>query len=109
VASKPGGLNVRNSDDLENSSRIKSLCGADSDSRPTEPLGEGRRGRGSNRQTHPIIRWDHGSGILGKTGRGNVGKKQFPAGARSNLQRPLEISVETRSPGEGAGSAHELV
>jgi hypothetical protein len=30
VANKPGGLNVRNSDDLENSSRRKSLCGAES-------------------------------------------------------------------------------
>jgi len=30
VANKPGGLNVRNSDDLESSSCIKSLCRANS-------------------------------------------------------------------------------
>ena len=36
-------------------------------------------------------------------------KNQFPAGARSNLQGPLEISVDTRIPEEGAGLAHELV
>src|SRR6516165_8565443 len=34
-------LNVRNSDDLENSSRIKSLCGADSD-KPTHRISWGR-------------------------------------------------------------------
>jgi len=39
----------------------------------------------------------------------NVGKKQFPAGARSNLQRPKEISAKARSLEEGAGLAHELV
>ena len=39
----------------------------------------------------------------------NVGKNQFPAGARSNLPGPLEISVDTRSPEEEAGLAHELV
>jgi len=38
----------------------------------------------------------------------NVGKKQFPAGARSNLQRPKEISAKARSLEEGAGLAHEL-
>jgi hypothetical protein len=29
-----------------------------------------------------------------KTGRGNVGKNQFPAGAGSNLPRPREIRGE---------------
>jgi hypothetical protein len=51
----------------------------------------------------------NGSSILGKTGRDNVGKNRFPAGVRSNLQGPREISVETRIPEEGAGLAHELV
>jgi hypothetical protein len=36
-------------------------------------------------------------------------KNRFPAGARSNLLGPLEISEDTRSPEEGAGLAHELV
>jgi hypothetical protein len=51
----------------------------------------------------------NGSSILGKTCRDNVGKNQFPAGARSNLPGPLEISVDTQSPEEEAGLAHELV
>jgi hypothetical protein len=37
---------------------------------------------------------------------GRTGSQQE---ARSNLQGPLEISVDTRSPEEGAGLAHELV
>jgi hypothetical protein len=36
-------------------------------------------------------------------------KSQFPAGVRSNLQGPLEISVDTQIPEERAGLAHELV
>jgi hypothetical protein len=51
----------------------------------------------------------NGSSILGKTCRDNVGKNQFPAGARSNLPGPLEISVDTQSPEEEAGLAHELI
>ena len=51
----------------------------------------------------------HGSSILGKTCRDNVGKNQFAAGVRSNLQGPLEISVDTPIPEERAGLAHELV
>ena len=58
---------------------------------------------------HPTTRRDHGSSILGQTCRDNVGKSPFPAGARSNLPRPLEIRVDTRSPAEGMGLAHELV
>jgi hypothetical protein len=51
----------------------------------------------------------NGSSILGKTCRDNVGKNRFPAGVRSNLQGPREISVDTRIPEEGTGLAHELV
>jgi hypothetical protein len=51
----------------------------------------------------------NGSSILGKTCRDNVGKNQIPAEARSNLQGPQEISVDTRIPEEGTGLAHELV
>ena len=36
-------------------------------------------------------------------------KNQLPAEARSNLQGPREISVDTRIPEEGTGLAHELV
>ena len=82
-------------------SRTKSLCGAIREADPWAGFGEGRRCRGSNRQMHPTTRRDQGSSILGKTCRDNVGKNRFPAGARSNLQGPPEISVDTRSPGEG--------
>jgi len=51
----------------------------------------------------------NGSSILGKTCRDNVGKNQIPAEARSDLQGPQEISVDTRIPEEGTGLAHELV
>ena len=51
----------------------------------------------------------NGSSILRKTCGDNVGKNRFPAGGRSNLQGPREISVDTRIPEEGAGLAHELV
>ena len=36
-------------------------------------------------------------------------KNQFPAGVRSNLHGPLEISADTQIPEERAGLAHELV
>jgi len=51
----------------------------------------------------------NGSSILGKTGRDNVGKNRFPAGVRSNLQGPREISVGTPIPEEEIGLTHELV
>jgi hypothetical protein len=35
-------------------------------------------------------------------------KNRFPAGVRSNLQGPREISVDTQMPEEGTGLAHEL-
>ena len=50
-----------------------------------------------------------GSSILGKTCRDKVGKNRFPAGVRSNLPGPREISVDTRIAEEGTGLAHELV
>ena len=109
VASKPGGLNIRNSDDLENSSHIKSLCGADSD-KPTHGAVWGRPLKWGKQQAsapyHPTGSWLRHPGT---DWQNNVGKKQFPAGARSNLQGPREISVGTRSPEEGAGLTHELV
>lgn len=53
VASKPGGLNVRNGDDLETPTAVKSLSGAMWEADPLVGFGEGRRGRGRNRQVHP--------------------------------------------------------
>ena len=47
--------------------------------------------------------------ILGKTCRDNVGNGHLPAGAGSNLQRPLVISVLHEVPAEEFGRAHELV
>jgi hypothetical protein len=109
VANKPGGLNVRNSDDLENSSRIKSLGGATS-GKPTHRVSWGRPLMQGKKQVkapyNPTGSWlKH----PGKDLQNKVGKNQFPAGARSNLQRPREISVGTRIPEERAGLAHELV
>ena len=58
---------------------------------------------------HPTTRRDQGPSILGKICRDNVGKDHFPAGAGSNLQRPLDISVEHEVLAEEFGLAHELV
>ena len=109
MANKPGGLNVRNGDDLETPAAVKSLSGPLREADLLAGLGEGRRRRGRNRQVHPTTRRDLGPGILGKTCRDNVGKGQLPAGAGSNLQRPLDISVEHEILAEEFGLAHELV
>jgi hypothetical protein len=90
VANKPGGLNVRNSNDLENSSRLKSLSGATS-GKPTHRISWGRPLMWGKSQVkapyNPTGSWlKH----PGKDLQTNVGKNQFLAGARSNLQRPLE-------------------
>ena len=58
---------------------------------------------------HPTPRRDLDPSILGKTCRDNVGKDPFPAGAGSNLQRPLDISVKHEVLAEEFGLAHELV
>jgi hypothetical protein len=55
------------------------------------------------------MRRDHGSSILGKTGRGNVGKNQIPAGGSQQPAKTSGNKWGTRSPEEGAGLAHELV
>ena len=89
VASKTGGLNVRNDDDCETDPRTKSLqagiCGT-----PThlDPCGEGRCREGSNGYMHLASHRGTDPGIQGKTRRDNVGKGLFAAGAGSNLQRP---------------------
>ena len=54
-------------------------------------------------------RRDLGPSLLGKTGRDNVGNGHLPAGAGSNLQRPLAISVLHEVLAEEFGQAHELV
>src|SRR5262249_16540372 len=102
--SKPGGLNVRNGDDLETPAAVKSLSGSMREADPWAGFGEGRRRRGRNRQVHLTPRRDHDPGILGQTCRDNVGKDHLPAGAGSNLQRPLAISVEARNVGGGLWS-----
>src|SRR5215470_11202548 len=58
VASKPGGLNVRNSDDLETPAARSLFAGRFGEADPWAGLGEGRRCRGRNRQTHPATRRD---------------------------------------------------
>jgi hypothetical protein len=97
VANKPGGLNGRNGDDLETPAAVKSLSGSLREADPSAGFGEGRRRRGRNRHMRLTTRRDHGPGILGQTCRDNVGKDHRPAGAGSNLQRPLGISVDTKS------------
>jgi len=109
VASKAGGLNVRNSDDLETPAARSLFAGRFGESRPKRGLGKADEvGEETGISTLPPD-GIKGSSILGKTCRDNVGKNQLPAGVRSNLQGPREISVETRIPEEGAGLAHELV
>ena len=90
MANKPGGLNVRNGDDLEIPAAVKSFSGSMREADPPAGLGEGRRRGGRNRQVHPTTRRDTGPSILGKTCRDNVGKGHHPAGAGSNLQRPAD-------------------
>ena len=89
---------------------MKSLCGAVR-GKPTHGRDLGKAAEVGEVTGIGTLRPDgiNGSSILGKTDRDNVGKNQLPAGARSNLQRPQEISVETRTPEEVAGLAHELV
>jgi hypothetical protein len=109
VANQPGGLNVRNGDDLETPTVVKSLSGLMREADPWVGFGEGRRRRGRNRQMHPMTRRDQDPGILGMTCRDNVGKGHLPAGAGSNLQRPLDISGRHEILVEGFGLAHEPV
>jgi hypothetical protein len=45
----------------------------------------------------------------GKDLQRNVGKDHLPAGAGSNLQRPLTISAVHETLAEGCGLAHEPV
>src|SRR4030095_5100313 len=82
VANKPGGLNVRNGDDLEPPSAVQSLSGAMREADLAEGLGEGRRRQGRNRHRHLTTRRDHGPGILGQTCRDHVGGA---AGKAANL------------------------
>ena len=109
MASKSGGLNVRNSDDLENPPHEVSVRGNSGKPTHWRDLGKaddvGEETGRCTLQPGGI----NGSSILRKTCRDNVGKNQIPAGARSNLPGPREISVETRIPEEGTGLAHELV
>jgi hypothetical protein len=56
-----------------------------------------------------ITRTLQGHGLLGQTCRENVGKGHLPAGAGSNLHRPLDISVVHEMLVEGGGLAHEPV
>ena len=96
-ASKTGGLNIRNDNDLERQARLKSLsgyCGAD----PPGGGGEGRCRRGRNGYEHLASHRGTGPGIRGRTRRDNVGKGHLPAGAGSNLQRPA-----ARGHAEGGG------
>ena len=108
MANKPGGLNVRNSDDLESSPHKVSLRGRVGEDDPLSLLGKAadvgeETGKAPYNPTGSWLKHP------GKDLQNNVGKKQFPAGARSNLQRPREISGRPRSPVEGTGLAHELV
>ena len=109
VANKPGGLNVRSGDDLETPAALKSPSGTMREADPLAGLGEGRRRGGRNRQKHPATRRDLDPSILGKTCRDNVGKDHLPAGAGSNLQRPLDIGGNHEVLAEEFGRAHELV
>ena len=109
MANKPGGLNVRNGDDLETPAALKSPSGTMREADPLAGLGEGRRRGGRNRQKHPATRRDLDPSILGKTCRDNVGNDHLPAGAGSNLQRPLDISGNHEVLAEESGRAHELV
>jgi len=97
VANKPGGLNVRNGDDLETPSAVQSLSGSTRVADLLEGRREGRCCWGRNRHVHSTPRRDHGPSILGQTCRDNVGKGHRPAGAGSNLQRPPGISGDTKS------------
>ena len=100
MASKPGGLNVRNSDDLEIHPARSLFAERFGEADPLNLLGKAADvGEVTGRCT---LQPD---GIKAQASwerlcRGNVGKNQFPAGARSNLQRSLEISGDTKS-GEG--------
>jgi hypothetical protein len=109
VASKSGGRKARNSDDLENPPYEVSLRGDSGKPTHWRDLGKADEvGEETGICTLQPGGID-GSSIPGKTCRDNVGKNQFPAGVRSNLQRPPEMSVDTGIPDEGAGLAHELV
>ena len=109
MGSKPGGLKVRHSDDLETPAARSLLAGRFGESRPKRDWGKADEvGEETGLSTLPPD-GIHGSSILGKTCRDNVGKNEWPAGVRSNLQGPREISVDTRIPEEGAGWAPELV
>jgi hypothetical protein len=103
VASKPGGLNVRNDDAREMGTCMKSfeaelLLVAD----PLAELGEGRSREGRNGHVHLSDHRGTGPSIQGKIRRDNVGKGHLPAGAGSNLQRPAKR-------GTTKGGGRELV
>jgi hypothetical protein len=100
---------VRNGDDLETPSAVQSLSGSMRVADLLEGRREGRCCWGRNRHAHPTPRRDHGPSILGQTCRDNVGKDHRPAGAGSNLQRPLGISGGHEILVEGGGLAHEPV
>jgi hypothetical protein len=88
---------VRNGDDLETPFAVQSLSGSTRVADLLEGRREGRCCWGSNRHAHSTPRRDHGPSILGQTCRDNVGKDHRPAGAGSNLQRPLGISGDMKS------------
>jgi hypothetical protein len=80
VANKPGGLNVRNGDDLETPTALKSLSGSMREADPLVGFGEGRRRGGRNRHVHPTTCRDLGPSILGKTCRATSGRIPFQQG-----------------------------
>jgi hypothetical protein len=100
VANKPGGLNVRNGDDLETPAAVKSLERTDA-GRPTT--------LGKKQACAPDASPGSWPRHPGKDLQNNVGKDHFPAGAGSNLQRSLDISEEHEISVEGSGLAHEPV
>jgi hypothetical protein len=109
VASKPGGLNVRNGDDLETPSAVKSLERTDAGNRPIggtwgRPTTLGKKQAGA--PGDPPGSWPKHPG---KDLQSNVEKDHLPAGAGSNLQRLPGISVEHEILVEDCDLAHELV
>ena len=80
MANKPGGLNVRNGDDLETPTALKSLSGSMREADPLVGFGEGRRRGGRNRHVHPTTRRDLGPSILGKTCSATSGRTPFQQG-----------------------------
>ena len=89
VASKPGGLNIRECLQPRNrESALKSLCGIWLGKPTYFKLREGRCSRGRNEREHLGTRRGRGPDIQGRICRDKVGKDRCPAGDDSNRQRP---------------------